>query len=125
MFYDRVNESLIRQANLLERHESTLVHSDQSGHLSQCAFDAGLEPRAEQHLHLDPNLRSSYMIQTAIGLSASCRSNTTVALTYTNTRALHTEQTVPINTPLPGTYIPASRVRRAPVRLRRRQSLPI
>jgi hypothetical protein len=32
--------------------------------------------------------------------------NTTVAVTYTNTRALHTQQTVPINTPLPGTYIP-------------------
>ena len=28
-----------------------------------------------------------------------------MALTYTNTRALHMAQTVPVNTPLPGTYI--------------------
>jgi hypothetical protein len=28
-----------------------------------------------------------------------------MALTYTNTRALHMSQTVPINTPLPGTYV--------------------
>jgi hypothetical protein len=28
-----------------------------------------------------------------------------MALTYTNTRALHMSQTIPINTPLPGTYI--------------------
>jgi hypothetical protein len=45
------------------------------------------------------------MMQSAIGVERQLPRNTTVAVTYTNTRALHTAQTVPINTPLPGTYV--------------------
>src|ERR1035441_4674139 len=56
---------------------------------------------------LDPKLRSDYMMQSAIGVERQLPRSTTVAVTYTNTRALHLNQTVPINTPLPGTYIPS------------------
>src|ERR1017187_9994254 len=54
---------------------------------------------------LDPKLRSDYLMQSAIDVERQLPRNTTVAVTYTNTRALHTAQTVPINTPLPGTYV--------------------
>ena len=66
------------------------------------------------------------MMQSAIGVERQLPRNTTVAVTYTNTRALHMEQTVPINTPLPGTYIPGqpdSGVR--PLRPGRGQSVPV
>ena len=45
-------------------------------------------------------------MQSAIGVERQLPRNTTMAVTYTHTQALHLEQVVPINTPLPGTYIP-------------------
>src|SRR5262249_19706707 len=53
-------------------------------------------------------LRSDYMLQTAIGVERQLPRNTTMALTYTYTRGLNLEQTVPINTPLPGTFLGGS-----------------
>lgn len=44
------------------------------------------------------------MMQSAIGVERQLPRNTTVAVTFTDTRALHLPQTVPVNTPLPGTY---------------------
>ena len=45
-------------------------------------------------------------MQSAIGVERQLPRNTTMAVTYTHSQALHLEQVVPINTPLPGTYIP-------------------
>ena len=53
---------------------------------------------------VDPKLRADYSLQGAIGVERQLPRNTTVAVTYTNNRANHLAQTVPINTPLPGTY---------------------
>jgi Carboxypeptidase regulatory-like domain len=55
---------------------------------------------------VDPKLRSDYSIQSAIGVERQLPKSTTVAVTYTNNRANHLAQTVPINTPFPGTYNP-------------------
>ena len=55
---------------------------------------------------VDPKLRSDYSMQTAIGVERQLPSATTVAVTYTNNRSVHLSQTVPINTPLPGTFNP-------------------
>ena len=55
---------------------------------------------------IDPKLRADYSMQSAIGVERQLPHNTTVALTYTNNRAEHLAQTVPINTPLPGTFNP-------------------
>jgi hypothetical protein len=106
MFYDRVNESLIKQANLLNGINQlayTVINPDTFPNAPSLA---NLSPAQNSIYRLDPNLRSDYLIQSAIGVERQLPRNTTVALTYTNTRALHTEQVVPINTPLPGTYIP-------------------
>ncbi len=48
-------------------------------------------------------------MQGAIGVERQLPHNTTVAVTYTNNRSNHLPQTVPINTPLPGTYNPLLR----------------
>ena len=105
MFYDRVAESLIQRANLLNgvnQLSYTLINPDTFPNVPPLA---SLTPAQNSIYRLDPNLRSSYLIQTAIGVERQLPRNTTMAVTYTTTRALHTEQTVPINTPLPGTYI--------------------
>ncbi|MCU1235508.1 MAG: Cna domain protein, partial [Candidatus Solibacter sp.] len=106
IFYDRVAESLIERAFLLNgvnQLSYTVVNPDT---FPNAPSIANLSPAQNSIYRLDPNLRSSYLLQAAIGVERQLPRNTTVALTYTNTRALHTDQTVPINTPLPGTYIP-------------------
>ncbi len=57
---------------------------------------------------LSPSLRSPYVLQSAATLeSASCRRNTTLALTYTNSRAFASFGSEDTNAPLQGTYNPA------------------
>jgi len=112
IFYDRIAESLIEHANLLNgvnQLSFTVLNPDtvfNPGTPPILPSIAGLTPAQNSVYRLDPRLRSSYMMQSAIGVERQLPRNTTVALTYTNTRALHLSQTVPINTPLPGTYIP-------------------
>jgi len=56
---------------------------------------------------VDPNLRSDYSAQGALGVERQLPRNTTVALTYSYNRSVHLAQTVPINAPLPGSFNPA------------------
>src|SRR4029077_17713509 len=106
MFYDRVNESLIKQAFLLNGINQLSYTVTNPDTFPNAPSLANLSLAQNSIYRLDPNLRSDYMIQSAIGVERQLPRNTTVAVTYTNTRALHMDQTVPINTPLPGTYIP-------------------
>jgi hypothetical protein len=55
---------------------------------------------------VDPNLRAGYSIQGALGVERQLPRNTTVALTYTFNRSVHLSQSVPVNTPVPGTFNP-------------------
>src|SRR5262249_1133907 len=106
IFYDRVSESLIERANLLNgvnQLSFTVVNPDTFPNVPSLA---GLTPAQNSIYRLDSKLRSGYMLQSAIGVERQLPRNTTVAVTYTNTRALHLQQTIPINTPLPGTFIP-------------------
>jgi Carboxypeptidase regulatory-like domain len=56
---------------------------------------------------VDPNLRADYSLQSALGVERQLPRNTTVAMTYSFNRSVHLAQTVPVNTPLPGTFNPA------------------
>jgi hypothetical protein len=56
---------------------------------------------------IDPKLRADYSMQGALGVERQLPRNTTAALTYSFNRAVHLAQTVPINTPLPGTFDPS------------------
>ncbi len=56
---------------------------------------------------VDPNLRADYSMQTALGVERQLPRNTTVAVTYTSNRTVHLAQSIPINTPLPGSFNPA------------------
>ncbi|MGO9227701.1 MAG: carboxypeptidase regulatory-like domain-containing protein [Bryobacteraceae bacterium] len=55
---------------------------------------------------VDPKLRADYSMQAAIGVERQLPRNTTAAMYYTYNRSEHLAQTVPINSPEPGTYNP-------------------
>ena len=55
---------------------------------------------------VDPKLRSDYSMQFALGLERQLPRNTTATLYYTYNRSDHLAQTVPINSPAPGSYSP-------------------
>ena len=65
---------------------------------------SALNPGQNTTFLVDPRLKADVSLQTAIGVERQLPHNTTVAVTYTNNRANHLDQQVPINTPLPGTY---------------------
>jgi hypothetical protein len=52
----------------------------------------------------DSNLHAPYLMQSAMTLERQLPSNTTVAMTYTNSHGLHELRSFDINAPLPGTY---------------------
>jgi hypothetical protein len=53
---------------------------------------------------IDPNLHVPYIIQTSVVLEHSFPSNTSVGLSYTNSRGVHILRTRDINAPLPTSY---------------------
>jgi Carboxypeptidase regulatory-like domain len=57
---------------------------------------------------VDANLRAPYVMQTAVSLERQLPKKTTLAVTYTNSHALHVLRTDVINAPLPGTYNPST-----------------
>src|SRR5579863_5039583 len=57
--------------------------------------------------HTDPNLRAPVQMQTAIGVDRSLPKNMQLSVNYINTRGVHQFQTVDINTPIIGSYLPA------------------
>jgi hypothetical protein len=105
MFYDRVAESTIMRAELLNGVNQLAYTVTNPDTFPLAPSIAGLTPSQNSIYKLDPRLRGSYLLQSAIGVERQLPRNTTMAITYTNTRALHMLQTVPINTPLPGTYV--------------------
>src|SRR5581483_10323387 len=56
---------------------------------------------------IDPKLRASYAMQGAFGVERQLPRNTTLAVTYSYNRTVHMLQTVPVNTPLPGSFNPS------------------
>jgi hypothetical protein len=55
---------------------------------------------------VDPKLRADYSLQSAIGVERQLPKNTRLSATYTYDHSEHLAQTIPINTPFPGTFNP-------------------
>jgi hypothetical protein len=104
MFYDRINESLTMQAWRLNGVNQLSYLVQNPDFFPNVPPLSTLTPQQNSIYRLDPRLRAGYSMQSAIGVERQLPWNTTFAVTYTNTRALHLQQTVPINTPIPGTY---------------------
>ena len=56
---------------------------------------------------IDSKLRADYSMQGALGVERQLPRNTTLAITYSFNRTVHMLQTIPVNTPLPGSFNPA------------------
>ena len=56
--------------------------------------------------NVDANLHVPTQLQSAVGVDRQLPHNVTLSLNYLNTRGTHVLQTININTPFPGTYIP-------------------
>ena len=104
IFYDRISFGPFESAILNNGVNQLDYTVDYPTFFPNIPSLSSLNPGTNQIYLVDPKLRADYSIQTAIGVERQLPHSTTVAVTYTNNRSNHISQTVPINTPLPGTY---------------------
>ena len=106
IFYDRVGLGDFEQAALNNGYTQLEYTVYNPTFYPNIPALSTLSPGQNLIYRVDPRLRSDYSMQSAIGVERQLPHSTTVAVTYTNNRAVHLAQTVPINTPLPGTFNP-------------------
>ena len=105
IFYDRIGANLtMRTFQLNGINQLQYVVQNPDFYPTVPALSA-LTAQQNSIYRMSSDLRAPMTMQTAIGVERQLPHNTTVALTYTNTRAIHDLQTVPINAPLPGSTV--------------------
>jgi hypothetical protein len=110
IFFERINENLTLQATRFNGiNQKQFVVTDPSilaiypNVPSVATLDAFALPQTVRRKAAD--LRSPYLMQSAISYERQLPYKTTVSVTYINTRTLHQLRSRNINAPLPGTYI--------------------
>ncbi len=108
MFYDRIAETLtlqtLRQNGLLQQQYT--VNNPDFFPLIPSLTSLG-QSNGQTIRRFGDDIRAPYIVQTAIALERQLPKNTTVALTYTRSRAVHMLRSRDITAPLPGTFIPS------------------
>jgi hypothetical protein len=108
MFYDRFalgNTLNAERYNGLVQQQYVVANPDFFPTVPVVASLVGpLPPSTVQQIA--PSLRAPYLMQSALGYERQLPFNTTVAVTYANTHALHVLRSQDLNAPLPGTYNP-------------------
>jgi hypothetical protein len=109
VFYDRINESLTLQQIRFLQGQQSLRTTDPT----LLAYYPNLPPinlltqsQSTIRYQLDKNMHAPYVAQSAIGVERQLPWNTSLSVTFTNTRGIHELIERDINAPLPGTYIP-------------------
>jgi hypothetical protein len=108
MFYDRIGTGLFETAALNNGVNQLQYTIENPTFYPNIPALSTLNPGDNTIYRVDPKLRADYSMQGALGVERQLPRNTTVALTYSYNRSVHLAQTIPINTPLPGTFNPAS-----------------
>jgi hypothetical protein len=106
-FYDRVGTSLFETAALdngVNQLQYTVYNPTFYPNIPALS---SLSAGQNTTYVVDPKLRADYSMQAALGVERQLPRNTTVALTYSFNRGLHLAQTIPINTPAPGSFDPS------------------
>ena len=67
----------------------------------------GLQSVTQTIQEISSSLRAPYILQSSVTVERQLPAHTTLAVTYTNSHAIHTLRSNDINAPLPGTYNPA------------------
>ncbi len=108
MFYDRIAETLTLSALRFNgvNQEQYLVTNPDFFPVVPPVSQLQAIAAPQTIYRLASNLRAPYVIQSAIGIERQLPFNTTIASTFTWSRADHLLLTRNINAPLPGTYIP-------------------
>src|SRR6185503_858668 len=108
VFYERISENLTMTANRLNgvnQQQFTVQNPDffplipTPDQLIQFAAPGTV-------YRLAANLQAPYTMQSVISVERHLPHNLTIAISYMNVRTLHVLRTVPLNAPLPGTFIP-------------------
>jgi len=106
VFYDRFNENLTLQAirfNGVNQQQYIVSNPDFFPAVPTIeTLDAEQLPETIRRVAAD--LRAPYTMQTAIGIERQLPFNTTIATTFTNSRAVHLLRSRNINAPLPATF---------------------
>jgi hypothetical protein len=106
LFYDRIGSSpFLNVLELNGSYQLNYVVTNPNFYPTLPSLSS-LTPTQNSIYLLDSKLRGDYLMQSAIGVERQLPKNSTIAVTYTNSRGVHEMQTVPINTPLPGTFVP-------------------
>lgn len=107
IFYDRINFVPFERAFLNNGLNQLQYNVDYPTFYPNIPSLSSLSPGQNSIYTIDPNLRADASLQAAAGVERQLPRNTTLAINYTFTRTNHLAQTVPVNSPLPGTFDPA------------------
>jgi hypothetical protein len=108
MFYDRfalTNSLTAARYNGLVQQQFVVTNPDT--YPNAPAIGAGAVQSKSVIQEVDSHLRAPYVMQSAVTVERQLPANTTVAVTYTNSRAVRVLRSEDIDAPLPGTYNPA------------------
>ncbi len=109
-FYDRfplLNTLAAGFYNGVTQRQYVLTNPDTYPNIPSAAdLAASQSPQVTQRIASD--LRAPYILQTALTFEHQLTSNTTVAVTYTNSHGLHILRSRDVNAPLPGTFVPGT-----------------
>ena len=106
MFYDRFSESYTLSAQRLNGVTETQYIAQNPDFYPTVPTIDQLQKRGTAITEVDKNLRAPYLMQTAFGVERQLPFNTTLAVTYTDSHALHMLRSRDINAPFPGTFDP-------------------
>ena len=112
MFYDRISESLtlntIRQNGILQQQYTVfnpVAYTKDFQTIPLTAAEIGAQNVGQTIRKFENDMRAPYIMQTAIGVERQLPKNTTLAVTFTRSHALHLLRSRNITAPLPGTVI--------------------
>jgi hypothetical protein len=107
MFYDRFdlfNTLTARRYNGVLERQYVIANPDFFPNIPAPSVLAGFQaPQVIQNV--DANLRATYVIQTALTVERQLPRGSTLAITYTRTRGLHSLRSLDINARLPGSGV--------------------
>jgi hypothetical protein len=108
VFYDRVSENLTLQATRLNgtnQQQFTVLNPDFFPVIPSPETLVSFSVPGSVY-QLADNIEAPYTLQSVISVEHALPRNTRIAASYINVRTLHLLRTLPINAPLPGTFIP-------------------
>ena len=105
MFYNRFSEGLVLQAERLDgvSQQQFIVDSPDFFLDDVPPVESLTDTELPTVYRIDPNLRSPYVLQTAVSLERQVSKDVTLSVNYVQSRGVHSLLTNNINAPLPGT----------------------